>query len=78
MKALQKLLPDLRGDQIEAHGAGVRAQAVNAKGQLMDDFVIQKTQGMVHVLNAPSPAATSSLSIGETIQGIVDETASRS
>ena len=48
-------------------GAGVRAQAVSASGKLMDDFVIAESEGAVHVLNAPSPGATSSLGIADTI-----------
>ncbi len=62
--ALQKLVPEIqKGDLIPA-GSGVRAQACDRKGNLIDDFYIQKTDSFVHVLNAPSPAATSSFSIG--------------
>lgn len=66
-KALQKLVPEVREDHLEAGGAGVRAQACDKEGGLVDDFVIFEDQGVVHVLNAPSPAATSSLSIGDTV-----------
>ena len=64
---LQKLLPALTAADIERGGAGVRAQAVAPDGTLLDDFRIVTAPGMVHVLNAPSPAATASLSIGETV-----------
>lgn len=63
-KALQVLLPEVRVSDLEAGGAGVRAQACSRDGGLIDDFLIKETKGQVHVLNAPSPAATSSLSIG--------------
>jgi (S)-2-hydroxyglutarate dehydrogenase len=67
VSALQRLLPDLRPEDVRPAGSGVRAQAVDADGKLLDDFHIVKTDRMVHVLNAPSPGATSSLSIGKTI-----------
>lgn len=67
VKALQELVPDVGYDDVERHGAGVRAQAVTNDGTLVDDFRILEAEHMVHVLNAPSPAATASLSIGETI-----------
>ena len=65
--ALQKLVPELRLEDVSASGAGVRAQAVKPNGQLVDDFYIEQDNRMIHVLNAPSPAATASISIGETI-----------
>jgi (S)-2-hydroxyglutarate dehydrogenase len=68
--ALRRLVPDLRADDLEPGGAGVRAQAVEPSGLLVDDFRIVEAEGMVHVLNAPSPGATSSLSIGRTIADI--------
>lgn len=67
VKALQKLLPDLQEEDISPAGSGVRAQALRANGKLVDDFYIKQAKNMIHVLNAPSPAATASLSIGETI-----------
>jgi (S)-2-hydroxyglutarate dehydrogenase len=66
-KALQKLLPDIQSDDLIPAASGVRAQAVDSQGNLLDDFYIQQGNGFIHVLNAPSPAATSSLSIGLTI-----------
>ncbi len=67
VKALQRLLPDLGMDDVHASGAGVRAQALEPGGQLVDDFRIVEAEHMVHVLNAPSPAATASISIGQSI-----------
>lgn len=67
MKALQRLIPALHPDDIRPAGAGVRAQAVDPTGRLIDDFRIVEAERMIHVLNAPSPAATASLSIGQTI-----------
>ncbi len=64
------LLPEVRHDDLARAGAGVRAQAVTPKGDLVDDFVLETGGRMVHVLNAPSPAATASLAIGEHIAGI--------
>ena len=71
VKSLQKLIPEIQYDDIEAGGAGVRAQALEPDGKLVDDFRIVEAERMVHVLNAPSPAATASLSIGKTISGMV-------
>jgi L-2-hydroxyglutarate oxidase len=59
------MVPQLRCEDLEYVGAGVRAQAVDRQGQLVDDFVIQEERHMIHVLNAPSPAATAALAIGE-------------
>jgi len=71
--ALQRLLPALQEDDLQRGGAGVRAQALTPEGALVDDFRIEKTENMIHVLNAPSPAATSSLSIGVTISELAGE-----
>jgi L-2-hydroxyglutarate oxidase len=64
VKALQQLVPAIQEDDLEPAGAGVRAQACDKDGGLIDDFYIQGSNSFIHVLNAPSPAATSSLSIG--------------
>jgi L-2-hydroxyglutarate oxidase len=69
-KALQKLIPDIRTEDLEPGGAGVRAQACDREGGLVDDFMIVETANAVNVCNAPSPAATSSLAIGETVARI--------
>ncbi len=65
--ALQGLIPDVKFSDLVAAGAGVRAQAVEPSGKLVDDFFIRQAERMVHVLNAPSPAATASIAIGRTI-----------
>jgi L-2-hydroxyglutarate oxidase len=65
--ALRRLLPELQEDDVTPHGAGVRAQAVGRDGALLDDFVIERRENQLHVLNAPSPAATASLAIGEAL-----------
>jgi len=67
VKALKKLVPEIDADSIEKGGAGVRAQALEPSGKLVDDFRIIETGKMIHVLNAPSPAATASISIGNKI-----------
>jgi len=67
VSALQRLLPELGMEDVHRSGAGVRAQALEPNGALVDDFRIVEAPGMIHVLNAPSPAATASLSIGNTI-----------
>jgi len=66
-KALQKLLPEIQENDLEAGGAGVRAQACDRNGGLVDDFMILEDTSVINVCNAPSPAATSSLAIGETV-----------
>lgn len=70
-KALQKLIPEIKASDLEPGGAGVRAQACDRNGGLLDDFSIQENEHFVNVCNAPSPAATSSLAIGTTISDIV-------
>ena len=67
VKALQRLMPEIRSDQLTPARAGVRAQAISPQGDMVDDFVIQSSRRMIHVGNAPSPAATSSLNIGKLI-----------
>ena len=67
VRALQKLVPEIRASDLAPGGAGVRAQAVSANGALVDDFVIKQAQNAIHVLNAPSPGATASLAIGQAI-----------
>lgn len=65
--ALQRLVPDIRTSDLMPGGAGVRAQAMKSTGDLVDDFHLVVRQDALHVLNAPSPAATASLAIGEHI-----------
>ena len=67
VRSLQVLLPEIRIDDLHAPGAGVRAQAVDRRGRLLQDFSIAETPNAIHVLNAPSPGATSSLTISSYI-----------
>lgn len=67
VNSLRKLIPEINENDIEPGGAGVRAQALDPSGKLVDDFKIVEAERMIHVLNAPSPAATASISIGRTI-----------
>jgi L-2-hydroxyglutarate oxidase len=69
--SLQRLVPEVTAADVLRGGAGVRAQAVDGDGRLVDDFRIVTGERMVHVLNAPSPAATAALSIGRVIAGEV-------
>jgi len=72
-KALQRLVPEIRAADLEPGGSGVRAQALAADGRLLDDFAITRTEHVINVLSAPSPAATASLAIGERIAEAVLE-----
>ena len=74
LKAGQKLLPNVRLEDLVNRGSGVRAQAIDRKGRLLDDFVINRSNNAVHVTNAPSPGATASLAIGKHIVGVAQET----
>lgn len=65
--ALRRLVPEIGASDLEPAPAGVRAQAVDGSGALVDDFVVRDTARTVHVLNAPSPAATASLEIGRMV-----------
>jgi len=67
VKELQKMMPSLTVDDVQPCRAGVRAQAIDKDGNLIDDFKILKHKGNIHVLNAPSPAATSCLAIADEI-----------
>ena len=67
VKALQRYIPELTVDDTLSGPSGVRAQAMRSDGNMVDDFVIEGSEGVVHVRNAPSPAATSSLAIGKYI-----------
>ncbi len=70
-KALQKLMPEIQESDLVPGGSGVRAQACDRNGGLIDDFDIVKNGNIIHVRNAPSPAATSCLSIGNTISELI-------
>ena len=72
-KALQRLVPEITEADLQSGGAGVRAQAVEESGKLVDDFRIVETESAIHVLNAPSPGATASLSISEGILAMAEK-----
>lgn len=69
-RALQKLIPEIQETDLVEGGAGVRAQACDRTGGLVDDFLIIEKEKVINVCNAPSPAATSSLAIGETVASL--------
>ncbi|GAP15960.1 predicted dehydrogenase [Longilinea arvoryzae] len=71
--ALQRLVPEIQVADVRRSGAGVRAQALGPDGALIDDFVIREADHMIHVLNAPSPAATASISIGRQIAEMAEK-----
>lgn len=68
-RALRRLVPELRPDDLRPGGAGVRAQAMSPRGDLVQDFHLLVRERAIHVLNAPSPAATAALAIGARIAG---------
>ena len=72
VQALQRLIPELSCDDLQPAPPGIRAQALRPSGALVDDFLFEDSQGILNVLNAPSPAATASLSIGEAISRRLD------
>ena len=73
VRALQRLVPEIESKDLEASPAGVRAQAMDANGELLDDFAITRSGNSLHVINAPSPAATASLEIGGRIVEMIEE-----
>ena len=72
VRSLQELIPEVEANDIEPAGAGVRAQALMPNGKMMDDFVLLQGHRSIHVCNAPSPAATASIPIGEAIAERID------
>jgi L-2-hydroxyglutarate oxidase len=66
-RSLQKLVPSIRAADLGPGGSGVRAQAMTVDGRLVEDFHFEEQPGILHVINAPSPAATAALAIGETL-----------
>jgi L-2-hydroxyglutarate oxidase len=66
-RSLQKLVPEIRRNDLERGGSAVRAQAMTPDGSLIEDFHFEEGPGILHVINAPSPAATASLAIGQRI-----------
>jgi len=75
VRALQRLIPELASSDLKEGGSGVRAQALDLNGKLLDDFHFSYNKGIVHVLNVPSPAATASLAIGRYIVDLIVRTA---
>jgi L-2-hydroxyglutarate oxidase len=72
-RSLQQLIPEVRSEDLQVCKAGIRAQAVLPDGKMVDDFLIMPGENILHVYNAPSPAATASLEIGKVIAGQVPE-----
>ena len=72
VRGLKRLLPEITAADLETGGAGVRAIALGRDGELIDDFLIERSGNVVHVLNAPSPAATSALAIAENVADLLD------
>ena len=72
-RSLQRLIPEIKAKDLKSAPAGIRAQAVTPEGNMIDDFLIQESKRVVNVCNAPSPAATASLNIGETIVDKLDD-----
>lgn len=73
LKLCQKYCPELTLDDLEPYPSGIRAQAVLSNGQMVHDFLIKQTERMIHICNAPSPAATASLPIGKHIVSLVEK-----
>jgi L-2-hydroxyglutarate oxidase len=73
VRELQKLVPEVEARFLEIGNVGIRAQAIDRKGNLLDDFEIFQDGRLIHVWNAPSPAATASLAIGSKISKMVLE-----
>jgi L-2-hydroxyglutarate oxidase LhgO len=69
---LQRLVPELKVDDLAPGGSGVRAQALSPSGDLLQDFHFAHQDGALHVLNAPSPAATASLAIADEIVNMAE------
>jgi len=67
---LRRLIPSLQADDIQRGQSGVRAQALGSDGELIDDFKVEQRANSIHVLNAPSPAATAALAIGDYINEV--------
>ncbi len=76
-RSLQELVPDVQVSDLTTGGAGVRAQAIEPDGSLVQDFRFVDEAGALHLLNAPSPAATASLAIGEEVADRVARNTSR-
>jgi len=75
-RSLQRLVPEVQPGDLATGGSGVRAQAISPRGELVQDFALIPRPNALHVLNAPSPAATASLAIGAEITALVEKAAS--
>ena len=73
VKSLQRIIPDIRGNMLSSGNAGIRAQLINTQGDLEQDFDIRIKDNVVLILNAPRPAATSSLSISEYVVDVITQ-----
>jgi L-2-hydroxyglutarate oxidase LhgO len=73
VRALKRLVPDIQAEHLVPAPAGVRAQAIRPDGNMVDDFAFHETTRVVHVINAPSPAATASLEIGQMIAARLEQ-----
>ena len=73
VRDLQRLIPSISSTDLLTGGSGLRAQAVDKRGQLLDDFVINEQEKAIHVVNAPSPGATASLAIGRHIASLAKQ-----
>jgi L-2-hydroxyglutarate oxidase len=73
VRALQKLIPEVKGEDMVSAASGVRAQALRRDGTLVDDFYFVTSKKMLHVLNVPSPAATASLLIAQAIVNLAGD-----
>ena len=73
VRALQRLVPEVRSQDLVRDGSGVRAQALRRDGSLVDDFLFVRSANILNVCNVPSPAATASLSIGRAVAQMADQ-----
>ncbi|MEC7716204.1 MAG: L-2-hydroxyglutarate oxidase, partial [Planctomycetota bacterium] len=73
VRALQRLMPEIQASDLRAAPSGVRAQALLPNGQLVDDFLVLQGDGVTSINNAPSPAATASFRIAQTIVDAVEK-----
>ncbi|MHC5074545.1 MAG: L-2-hydroxyglutarate oxidase [Planctomycetota bacterium] len=73
VKQIQRMIPTIRSEDVSYSKSGIRAQAVGSRGQIIDDFEFQFRRNVIHVLNAPSPAATASLAIAEHIKELAEK-----
>lgn len=73
VKGLQKLIPEVREEHLQVSPSGIRAMALQPNGEILDDFYFEVVDRQIHVLNAPSPAATAGLAIGDEIVKRVEE-----